>query len=126
MALFSWFGAVALALSAAGIFGVASYTVTQRTHEVGVRMALGARRSDVLKLIIGRGALLTGIGVAIGLAAARALAHYVESLLYGITSTDPATFVSVPLLLAAVALLAFWVPARRAAGVDPIIALRRE
>jgi putative ABC transport system permease protein len=126
MALFGLFGAVALALSAAGIFGVASYSVTQRTHEVGVRMALGARRGDVLKLIIGHGAVLTAIGVLIGLATARALTRYVESLLYGITPNDPSTFASVPLLLTAVALIAFWIPARRAAAVDPIIALRRE
>lgn len=123
-ALFSLFGGLALVLSALGIFGVASYSVTQRAHEVGVRIVLGAERRHVLGLILGRGALLTAAGVLLGLAAARALTRYLESLLYGVAPNDPATFLAVPLVLVAAALLAFWLPARRAARVDPMIALR--
>jgi putative ABC transport system permease protein len=126
MAMFSLFGALALALSAAGIFGVASYSVTQRVHELGVRIALGAGRGDLLKLVVGRGAVLIGIGIVIGSGAARALTRYLESLVYGIAPTDPATFVSVSLGMAAVALIAFWLPGRRAASIDPIVALRRD
>jgi putative ABC transport system permease protein len=126
MTMFSLFGAVALALSALGIFGVASYSVTQRTHEVGVRIALGAERRHLLTLIVARGALLTAVGIVIGLAVARALTRYVESLLHGVEATDFATFLTAPLVLAAAALLAFWLPARRAAAVDPVVALRRE
>ena len=126
MAMFSLFGALALALSAAGIFGVASYSVTQRVHELGVRMALGARRGDVLKLVVGRGAVLIGIGIVVGSGAARGLTRYLESLVYGIAPTDPATFVSVSAGMAVVALIAFWLPSRRAASVDPIVALRRD
>lgn len=126
MAMFSLFGALALGLSAAGVFGVASYSVTQKTRELGVRIALGARRGDLLRLVVGRGAVLVGIGVGIGFGGARALAGYVDSLVYGIAPTDLTTFVSVSAGMAVVAIIAFWLPGRRAAGVDPSVALRRD
>jgi putative ABC transport system permease protein len=124
--LLAIFAAVALALAATGIYSVISYSVTQRTQEVGVRMALGARPGDVIRLILKQGLTLTLIGVAAGLLGAIAAARVMTGLLYGVAATDPATFVAISLLLVIVATLACYLPARRAARVEPITALRHE
>jgi putative ABC transport system permease protein len=124
--LLAIFAAVAMALAATGIYSVISYSVTQRTQEVGVRMALGARPGDVVRLILKQGLTLTLIGVAAGVLGALAAARVMSGLLYGVTATDPATFVAISLLLVIVATLACYLPARRAARVEPIAALRCE
>ena len=125
-ALFALFAGVALLLAAVGIYGVMSYLVSQRTREIGVRIALGAQTSDVLRLIVGQGLKVVFIGVTIGLLAALALSRLVKSLLFDVTATDPLTFVAVSLLLVCVAVVACFIPARRATKTDPIIALRFE
>ena len=118
------FGALALVLAAAGIYGVASYSVSRRTQEIGLRVALGAGRRDILRLIVGHGIRLIAIGIIVGLTGALALTRSLASLLYGVGSTDPATFGGAPLVLAAAGLAACYIPARRAAKVDPSVALR--
>jgi predicted permease len=119
-------GAMALLLGTVGLYGVTAYSVSQRTREIGVRMALGAQRSDAMRLVLGEGVWVILTGLVIGLAASLALTRFLSSLLYGISAADPLTFASVALLMALVALAACYLPARRAMGVDPLVALRHE
>src|SRR5262249_50954105 len=124
--MFSIFGAIALLLAAIGIYGVLSYAVAQRTQEIGVRMALGASRQNVFSLIVGHGARLAAVGIALGVVGAIGVTRVVVSLLYNVSPTDPFSFGATALFLTFVALVASYVPAHRATSVDPMIALRAE
>ena len=118
------FASVAVLLAAIGLFGVTAYLVAQRTREIGVRLALGADRRDIFRLILGRGIALAATGAVIGVCGAFWLTRVMQSLVFSVSTTDPATFVAVPALLVLVALLACYIPARRAMKVDPVVALR--
>ena len=118
--------ALALFLAAIGIYGVVSYSVTQRTQEIGIRMALGAKRSQILSMVLGNALRLVGIGIAAGMAASLVLVRFLRSFLFNVSAYDPLTLAAVTALLSAVALLACYIPARRAMRVDPMVALRYE
>jgi putative ABC transport system permease protein len=126
MGMLGVFALIALVLAAIGIYAVMSYTVAQRTHEIGIRMALGAQPRNILRMIVGHGMLLAGVGIAVGLTAAYFLMAFMARILYGVTATDPLTFFGISALLALVALAANFFPARRATRVDPMVALRYE
>jgi putative ABC transport system permease protein len=120
------FGLIGLALAALGIYGLISYTVNQRTHEIGVRVALGAQRRDIFKLVIGHGLRLALLGVAVGLALSFGLTRALADLLFGVSASDPVTYLGISLLLVLVALVASFIPARRAIRTEPLAALRHE
>ena len=123
---FTAFAVIALVLAAVGVYGVIAYSVAQRTREIGVRVALGAQRSNVLTLVLAHGAGLAGAGIGIGLAGALGVTRFLRAMLYGVSPFDPMSFVAVTFVLSAIALLASYVPARRAARVDPVEALRQD
>ena len=124
--LLSVLAGVSLLLAVIGVYGVMSYTVAQHTREIGIRMALGARPRSILKLIMARGFMLVSVGVVVGLLASFGLTRFIENMLFGITPTDPLTFVAIIAILGAVALLACLIPAQRAMRVDPIVVLRHQ
>ena len=124
--LLGFFGFVALALAAVGVYGVIAYSVAERTHEIGIRVALGASRGDVAGMVMSQGLAMTAAGLIFGLAGAWLVTRYMATLLYGIAPRDPATFGAAAGMLAVVALAACYLPARRAMGVDPMVALRHE
>jgi len=126
MSLLAVFAVIALGLAAVGIYGLMSYAVSQRTHEIGIRMALGAKRRDVLHLVVGQGMILALIGVALGAVGALLLTRFLSGMLYGVGFNDPGTLLSVAALLIGVAALASLIPASRAARIDPMVALRHE
>jgi len=126
MLLFGAFASLALIIATVGIYGVISYAVSRRTNEIGIRMALGATPRDVLQMVVRQGVILTLIGITLGLAASLALSRALKSLLFNVSATDPTIFALTSLLLVTVALIASYVPARRATKVDPLQALRRE
>jgi putative ABC transport system permease protein len=125
-AMMAGIGIIALVLATVGVYGVMSYSVSERTHEMGIRMAMGASQGAINRLVVGNGMLLTAIGIAIGLPLAFALARALSSLLFGVTASDPFAFIGLPLILGAVAFLASYLPARRAVRIDPLTALRYE
>jgi ABC-type antimicrobial peptide transport system permease subunit len=125
-AMMGVFAGIALLLAGVGLYAVMAYAVSQRTHEIGIRMTMGARARDVMRLVTGQGMKLTIAGLTLGIAGAFALTRVMEPLLYGVTPTDPLTFILISMSLVSVALLACWIPARRATRVDPMIALRCE
>ena len=124
--LLGTFGTLALILAGIGLYGVLAFTVSQRTREIGIHLALGAQRLDVLAMVIRQGMLLVLIGAGLGVVGAYALTRLIQSLLFGVTATDPLTFVLVPLALGVVGFIACYIPARRATKVDPLVALRYE
>lgn len=124
MSLLVVFSVLAGVLAAGGIYGVMGYIVAGRTHEIGIRMAMGAQQAEVLRMILGDGAKLTAMGIGIGLGVALALTRVLSSLLFGVSAADPVTFAAISLVLACVAMLASYIPARRAARIDPMEALR--
>jgi putative ABC transport system permease protein len=124
--MFSIFGAIALLLASVGVYGVLSYSVSQRTQEIGVRVALGAAKRDVMRLVLGQGLRLALAGIFVGILGAFGATRFIRTLLYNVTPTDPVSFGGVAIFLISVALLASYVPARRAMAVDPIVALREE
>jgi putative ABC transport system permease protein len=126
MTLLTIFAGLAVTLAAIGLYGVMSYSVSQRTREIGIRMALGAQRAEVLKLIVKQGMTVTAVGVLLGIVASLGLTRLIANLLFGVSATDFATFFALSSVLLSVALLACWLPARRASGVDPMVALRAE